>query len=158
MPPQVRVKGTDFHLSTPRLGSGANGSRDVQAATFFEPLQFERVLARGYPPEWTPGMSDGGSGGGGEGEEQAGEEVEGSEDELGPLPVMTSDDEMEFAQATRPQPAAARTAPAARRLSRRRCARRPAASPAAVPRRASDGVGHDGEAWNVPRLFSAPPC
>ncbi len=37
-----------------RLGAGPSGSADVQADAFFEPLAFERVLRREYPPAWVP--------------------------------------------------------------------------------------------------------
>ena len=37
-----------------RLGAGARGTEDVKAAPFFGSLDFDRVYACGYTPEWTP--------------------------------------------------------------------------------------------------------
>ena len=77
-----------------RLGCGAGGTTDVQAHPFWQPLDFETVLARGYTPQWLPSDAfrsrpgDPGSGNGGNG----GADGDGDE-EFALLPVDDSDDD-----------------------------------------------------------------
>ena len=40
-----------------RLGCGPTGAMEMKRTPFFSPLDFNRVLARGYKPEFTPPAS-----------------------------------------------------------------------------------------------------
>ena len=59
---------------TARLGAGASGSASVKADGVWAPLDFEKVLAKAYTPDWVPPdpqkydrpAAEGGGGGGGE--------------------------------------------------------------------------------------------
>eukprot|EP00964_Phaeocystis_antarctica_P061200 scaffold36540_cov45-Phaeocystis_antarctica.AAC.1 len=108
-----------------RLGAGPTGTADVMADGFFAPLDFAQVMQRAYTPEWRPPQPSpddfnsryhyklDGSGGykldklggdeGGEAREDKDDddddddEDDEDDDEAGPLPVCTTDDELEFA-------------------------------------------------------------
>ena len=86
-----------------RIGAGPTGTKDVMASSMWKPLDFAKVLQRGYTPEWVPPAPGSGEEAGAEAsssKQAADEDAEWDEDvdeeSLGPLPVMTEEDEMEF--------------------------------------------------------------